>query len=81
VNSRQETAGERFAADLAARYSSGRATRSAVDIENLLVFCRQCEKFTGDGCKTYDGSTPMFLTVLCDIRRHCENWPTPEEAS
>ena len=29
MNSRQETAGERFAADLAARYSSGRATRSA----------------------------------------------------
>ena len=74
-------AAERLSHELAARYASGQATRAAVDIESLLVICRQCDKFSGDGCKTYDGcdrSTPMFLTVLCDASRHCKQWPEPD---
>ena len=81
---RKKAAAERLAHELAARYASGRATRSAVDIESLLTVCRRCPEFTGDGCRIYDGcdrSMPTFLTVLCDIRRHCKRWPAPEEAN
>ena len=69
-------AAERLKTELAARFLSGRATRSAVDVENLLSICRRCGKFQGDRCQCFGPAE--FLAVLTDSTRECGNWKTKE---
>jgi len=59
---------------------NGTAGRSAVEIEALLAICRQCEEFTGDGCRRWCGCTSRTCWIRALVRYRgrrldCPKWP------
>jgi hypothetical protein len=74
----RQPARDRLSEHIQAAFVNRIATRSAVELENILAACRRCERFTGNACREFGGCDGLdrYVMRLITRGRTCERWAT-----